>query len=281
MTNDHEKFEFAEAAMHSWEDPYIVEVGDNEIKLEDWLILETELGLEVGKVVKFRKDKGEVTDEEVLKISKIADLEDLKKIKKQQVDKEEALKVCKQFIRKYDLGMKLVDCNYTFDEKKIIFSFTADSRVDFRQLVKDLTTHYKKSVRLQQIGIRDELKQMSGIGPCGRKICCSSFLDDLGNITTDLARLQQVQQRGSDRLSGQCGRLKCCLSYESEGYEKCSEKLPAVGSKTKTDQGEGKIIDRNVIKHSVLVRVDKETVVEKFFGCKACNCTGCKSNKYL
>lgn len=272
---------YLEVNIHSWEKNVFLDPGDFIIKLGDWVIFTTQVGREAGKVIRQGLMKAEALIEPLIRVEKIADLDDLKKIKALQNKKKEALKVCKQFIRKLSLPMKLVDTNYTFDDKKIVFAFTAESRVDFRDLVKELTIHFQRSVRLQQIGIRDELKNMGGIGPCGRETCCSSFLKELGNITTDLARIQQVQQRGSDRLSGACGRLKCCLNYEAEGYRECSKNLPVVGSIIKTDQGKGQVIEWNVIKHSVLVRIDKETIIEQFFGCKKSNCRGCAANKYL
>ncbi|MFA6027648.1 MAG: regulatory iron-sulfur-containing complex subunit RicT [Patescibacteria group bacterium] len=270
-----------EANVHSWEKNYFLDPADFNIKRDDWVIFTSAVGGEAGKVVGVHTLKKKDVVEPLTPVERTANLEDLKKIKEQQENRKDAMKVCKQFIRKNSLPMKLVDCNYTFDGKKIVFAFTAESRVDFRDLVKDLSTHYKKVIRLQQIGIRDELKNIGGIGPCGRGVCCANFLKELGNITTDLARLQQVQQRGSDRLSGACGRLKCCLNYEAEGYRACSQDLPPLDSMIQTEQGKGRVIDWNVIKHSVLVRVDDETIVEHYFGCKKCRCSGCAANKYF
>jgi cell fate regulator YaaT (PSP1 superfamily) len=270
-----------EVKIHSWEKNYFFDPLDKEVKIDDWVIIDTEAGTEAGQITAVKDMESSHLTEPLEQIQKIANLTDLEKIKKIQAQKKDALKICKQFIRKYNLPMKLVDVDYSFDERRMIFAFTAESRVDFRQLVKDLTTQFQKNIRLQQIGIRDEMKEIGGVGPCGRQICCYQFLKDLGNITTDLARLQQVQQRGSDRLSGVCGRLKCCLNYEAEGYREGCKKLPPVDSTVKTDQGEGKVIEWNVIKHSVLVRVDKETIVEKYYGCRACGCSGCQANKYF
>lgn len=280
MKNEAEK-KYLEIKVHSWEAPYIVDPKDFIAKKDDWIIFESEHGIEGGKVTKNILASKVAKDSQVYPARKIADLEDLKKVQQLQEDKKIAIKICKQYIRKYELPMKLVDASVTFDEKKIIFAFTADVRVDFRSLVKDLINYFQKAVRLQQVGIRDEVKQIGGLGPCGREICCASFLKGLGNITTDLARIQQVQQRGSDRLSGACGRLKCCLNYEAEGYKSVSQHLPPLDSQVKTDKGMGRVIEWNVIKHSVLVRVDRETVVEKFYGCGACKCTGCAANKYF
>ncbi|MFH0818599.1 MAG: regulatory iron-sulfur-containing complex subunit RicT [Patescibacteria group bacterium] len=266
--------------LRPWDKPALYDGENYNLKLDDWVLIETEHGVEAGKVVNVGKCKEENLNEPLKKIKTPADLETLKIIKDQQTDKKKTLRICKQYIRKFELPMKLVDCIYTIDNKKVVFAFTAECRVDFRELVKELINNFQKAIRLQQIGIRDELKQIHTIGPCGRETCCASFLDDLGNITTDLARLQQVQQRGSDRLSGSCGRLKCCLNYEAEGYRTCSRNLPALDSIVKTEKGEGRVIEWNVIKHSVLVRVDRENIVEKFFGCKASGCSGCKANKY-
>ncbi len=267
---------FIEVKFYNWENSQKFDPGSLELKPGDWAVVEVEKGHEIGKVV----DLGQIEESELeaplKKVLRVAELEDLEKFKKQQESRSDALKICKQLVRKYDLPMKLVDCNFSFDESKVTFAFTSDTRVDFRELVKDLVKHFGKNVRLQQIGIRDELKQSGGIGPCGRKLCCSTFLDDLGNITTDLARLQHIEHRGSERLSGVCGRLKCCLNYEALGYREMSEKMPQLGSTYKSkEHGQGKVIGWHILRHSLKLRIDKDTVVEEFLGCRKAGCSGC------
>ncbi|MDD5040777.1 MAG: regulatory iron-sulfur-containing complex subunit RicT, partial [Patescibacteria group bacterium] len=150
----------------------------------------------------------------------------------------------------------LVDCYFSFDGGKITFVFTADGRIDFRELVKDLARQFQKSIRRQQIGIRDEARRMGGFGPCGRQVCCKQFLKNLTSVTTDLARVQQVHSRGSDRISGACGRLMCCLSYEAEFYQTASKRFPSPGTKVSTNRGKGTVSSFNVIKETVIVATD-------------------------
>ena len=149
------------------------------------------------------------------------------------------------------------------DNSRITFAFIADGRVDFRDLLKDLNKEFKKNIRLQQIGIRDEIKICGDIGCCGKEVCCKSFYKDLGNVTSELAALQQVAHRGSERLSGVCGRLKCCLTFEQDLYNSLAEKLPMVGEKVSCKHGRGQVIGWHVLKGSVDVLLDdKDTIVE-------------------
>lgn len=267
----------AEVQFNTWEKPYFFSIGDVVANKNDYVIVETELGREVGKILDFQEVEEDDLEAPLKPVVRVAELEDLKALKEHQSRNREAMKICKQLVRKYDLPMKLVDCGFSFDDTRLTFAFTSDTRVDFRELVKDLTRHFQKKIRLQQIGIRDTLKQVGGIGPCGRDLCCHRFLEELGNISTDLARDQQIEQRGSDRLSGTCGRLKCCLAYEAEGYKEASRKFPAIGSTIKTSQGRGRVVDWNILKHTVGVRIDEDTVIEHFLGCDRVGCPGCQA----
>ena len=264
---------------NAWEKPYFFDVDNKELKKTDYVIVETELGKEIGKIHAFQEIEEDDLETPLKPILKIAELKDLELLKEIQEKNVEALKVCKQFVRKYNLPMKLVDCGFSFDDTRLTFAFTSDTRVDFRELVKDLTRQFQKKIRLQQIGIRDTLKQIGGVGPCGRNLCCHRFLSELGNISTDLARDQQIEQRGSERLSGTCGRLKCCLAYEAEGYKNIAQKFPALGSPIKTSKGKGKVINWNILKHSVDVRIDSDTVIEEPLGCSNVGCPGCQAKE--
>jgi cell fate regulator YaaT (PSP1 superfamily) len=157
--------------------------------------------------------------------------------------------------------MKLVDAHFSIDGKRLTFAFIANGRVDFRSLLKDLVKHFKLNIRLQQIGIRDEIKINGDMGCCGKILCCQSFYKDLGNVTSDLAELQQVAHRGSDRLSGVCGRLKCCLTYERAAYEDCARCLPPIGSQIRTKQGKGTVIGHHTLKKTVNVRLEDNTIL--------------------
>ncbi|MFA5076099.1 MAG: regulatory iron-sulfur-containing complex subunit RicT [Patescibacteria group bacterium] len=252
-----------------WDKAYYFDPASLELAENDYVIVETQLGTEMGKVIGF-EEVAPVDGEsrEIKPVARKATMEDLEQRVKLDKEKEEALKNCKKIIDRYNLPMKLVDVHFSFDNKRLTFAFIANGRVDFRQLVKDLTRHYQKNIRLQQIGIRDEMKMQGDVGPCGRRLCCQQFVKDLGNITSELAETQQVAHRGSDRLSGNCGRLRCCLAFEQPTYEEFAKSLPLVGSIVKTESGKGQVIGWHTLKQTVDVRLfpDKEvkegTIVE-------------------
>ena len=152
--------------------------------------------------------------------------------------------------------MKLIDVEYTFDNNKVIFYFTADGRVDFRELVKDLATIFKTRIELRQIGVRDEAKMLGGLGPCGRPMCCSTFLGDFASVSIKMAKEQNLSLNPT-KISGICGRLMCCLNYEQSTYEDIRKRLPKVGSLVKTEYGKGYVVDNNIVKESVKVRIKK------------------------
>ena len=169
-------------------------------------------------------------------------------------EKKEALDYCKQMIDKHSLAMKLVDVIFSFDNSKMTFAFIADGRIDFRELVKDLARHFNRTIRLYQIGIRDEAKLKGDCGPCGRFLCCKSFLKGFTSITSEMAECQQVVHRGSERISGMCGRLMCCLSYENKGYQELTENMPLIGAKVNVDGKKGEVINQHILKQSVGVK---------------------------
>ena len=256
-------------------------------------MVKTELGTEIGEVVGFKDlpsespmegghglDKDGSPDMEkksekqkngaayiIKPILRKATTIDLEKISDQK-QKKKAMDYCKKMINKYHLFMKLVDVHFSFDGSRITFAFTADGRIDFRELVKDLTRHFSRTVRLQQIGIRDEAKIIGGYGHCGRSLCCGGFLKNLTSINSEMAELQQVAHRGSERISGICGRLMCCLAYENDNYKKLAKKLPAIGARVDVDGKKGVIASHHVLKQSVGVEFPPEggekrsTVVE-------------------
>ena len=161
--------------------------------------------------------------------------------------------------------MKLIDVEYTFDNNKVIFYFTADGRVDFRELVKDLATIFKTRIELRQIGVRDEAKMLGGLGPCGRPMCCSSFLGDFASVSIKMAKEQNLSLNPT-KISGICGRLMCCLNYEQSTYEDIRKRLPKVGSIVKTSEGTGEVVQNNIVKESVKVKLKKkdEEILEMF-----------------
>jgi len=249
-----------------WDKYYNFSCEKDTLKVGDYVVVETKLGTELAKVVELTKldDLSESEKSNTIKpISRQATKEDLDKILQQNRNKEKVFETCISFIRKHKMPIKLVDVHFSLDETRITFAFVSDGRVDFRELLKDLNREFKKSIRLQQIGIRDEIKINGDTGACGRNLCCQGFYKDLGNVTSDLAALQQVAHRGSERLSGVCGRLKCCLTFEEKLYNELSDNLPMIGETLVTKHGKGEVISWHVLKQTVDVLLeDKSTIVE-------------------
>jgi cell fate regulator YaaT (PSP1 superfamily) len=239
---------------------YNFALNDLELKSGDVVIAETELGQEAGEVIVPSQEIDEKRLEKSLKpILRKLNAGDLEKIKKYSQKKPEALEFCHQAIKKYNLSMKLQDVSFAFDGSRITFYFTSETRVDFRDLVKDLTRRFQKSIRLQQVGSRDVARHFGGYGICGRELCCASFLKEFKSITLDLAKEQQMVQRGSGRISGNCGRLLCCLSYENDSYKELNKNMPEVGTTVKTGKGVGKVLGKNILKQTVDIALDEET----------------------
>lgn len=258
----------------------IYHFSPNNITLEkgDRVVVETELGQEMGEVIGFEEIEDKAGSVEIVISSEInAAGEEEKKIEKREIkpilrkanqgdyeklpthkEKEEAFEFCRQAIAKRDLPMKLVDVVFSFTGNRINFAFIADGRVDFRDLVKDLTGHFGKQIRLTQIGIRDEARISGDYGHCGRPLCCKKFIKDFSSISSEMAEAQQVVHRGSDRISGCCGRLMCCLQYEYQGYKDLAEKMPDIGQKVNVDGKKGIVIALHVLKQTVNVEFQDE-----------------------
>lgn len=233
------------------------------INEQDHVIVETARGVEYGKVV---IGKREVDESDVVmplkKVIRIADQADAKVVESNQADAKKAFQIGLQKIEKHKLEMKLVDVEYTFDRNKIIFYFTADGRVDFRELVKDLASVFRTRIELRQIGVRDEAKMVGGLGPCGRPLCCSTWLGDFEPVSIKMAKDQNLSLNPT-KISGLCGRLMCCLKYEHDQYESAKDELPHVGSIVITSQGEGKVVGLHVEKMTVHVKLfDLNKVME-------------------
>ena len=221
------------------------------------VIVETAKGLEYGKVVFDRK---EVPEEEVVRPLKAIIRKSNKKddaiVKKNEEKVPEALKIAEEKIAKQNLKMKLVGCEFSFDCKKVIFYFTADNRVDFRELIKDLAVAFKIRIELRQIGIRDETKLLGGIAPCGRACCCSSFMPDFKKVSIKMAKTQGLSLN-PNKISGLCGRLMCCLSYENDIYSDLYKLMPKIGGTVKTPEGDGVVITNNILKKMCKVKITK------------------------
>ncbi len=266
----------AQIQFASWDKVYNFSLNGLDLALGDLVIVNTDLGMELGEVVHFIDLPVEKADEAgcscpnktacphkavkpVLRKASQADLERTADLE----TKDKALDYCKKLAKQYDLPIKLIDAHFSFDGSRITFAFIADGRVDFRELAKDLTRHFNRTVRLQQIGIRDEARIMGDYGRCGRPLCCARFLNDLASITSEMAEAQQCAHRGSDRLSGICGRLMCCLSYEVEGYTDLVKNMPPIGAKVNVDGRRGMIVGHHILKQSVDVEFPGEKENER------------------
>ncbi len=227
------------------------------------------MGTELGKIVflgpeeeQLGKEEKEGEARELKPILKKADYDDIARLPSPE-RKEEMLDFCREMIKKHDLPMKLVDVHSSLNGSRLNFAFIADGRVDFRELVKDLAPHFGVNIRLTQIGTRDEARISGDCGPCGRDLCCRDFLKEFSSITSEMAEAQQVVHRGSERISGMCGRLMCCLSYEYEGYKEMAGKLPPIGTKVNVDGSRGIVIGHHLLKQTVDVRINSEKEDER------------------
>ena len=243
---------------------YYFSPGDADIKAGQHVIVETARGVEYGHVV---LGSHEVDDKKVIQplkpVIRMADEE----IERRNKEKEkEAFKICLEKIKKHELDMKLIDTEYTFDNNKVLFYFTADGRIDFRDLVKDLASVFKTRVELRQIGVRDETKIVGGIGICGRPLCCASYLSEFIPVSIKMAKEQNLSLNPT-KISGVCGRLMCCLKYEEETYEELNGRLPNIGDYVTTDDGlKGEVhsvsILRQLVKVVVTVNGDEKEIRE-------------------
>ena len=224
----------------------------------DSVVVETARGVELGEVVTGSRS---VSDAQIVtplkKVVRIANEEDLRRAEANEKREKEAFQVCQEKIAKHKLDMKLVSVEYTFDNSKIIFYFTANGRVDFRELVQDLASVFKIRIELRQIGVRDEAKMLGGLGSCGRPICCGAFLGDFQPVSIKMAKEQNLSLNPT-KISGQCGRLMCCLKYEQDNYEQVLKRVPKVGKDIVTPDGVGVITEINVIKERVKVRIRQD-----------------------
>lgn len=242
---------------------YYFDPGELTIPDGEFVIVETVRGVEFGRVV---INKKQVSEQDVVlplkKVIRIAEQKDRLIVDENKQAAREAYDVCVQKIQSHDLDMKLVDVEYTFDRNKVIFYFTADGRIDFRELVKDLAAIFRTRIELRQIGVRDEAKLLGGIGPCGRMLCCSTFLGDFEPVSIKMAKDQNLSLNPT-KISGLCGRLMCCLKYENDEYETAKEQLPDIGSTIKTSDGSGRVVGLNILERIIQVELsDHEQILE-------------------
>ncbi len=235
---------------------YYFDPAEFEIRRGENVIVETVRGIEYGKVVMGTRFVRE--DEVVLplkKVIRISTEEDTRQMEDNRKDALFALGICHEKISLHGLEMKLIDAEYTFDRNKVIFYFTADGRVDFRELVRDLAAVFRTRIELRQIGVRDEAKMLGGIGPCGRILCCSSFLGDFEPVSIKMAKDQNLSLNPA-KISGLCGRLMCCLKYENDHYEGTKQQpIPDIGEQVCTPNGEGQVVVLNLLERRVQVQL--------------------------
>ncbi|WP_096156102.1 PSP1 domain-containing protein [Bacillus sp. FJAT-45066] len=249
---------FKKAGKIYYFDPNGLDIQENE-----FVIVETVRGIEFGKAVLAQK---QVDENDVVlplkKVIRIADTKDKLIVEENKKAAKEAFYTCTQKVEEHSIEMKLVDVEYTFDRNKVIFYFTADGRVDFRELVKDLAAIFRTRIELRQIGVRDEAKLLGGIGPCGRMLCCSTFLGDFEPVSIKMAKDQNLSLNPS-KISGLCGRLMCCLKYENDEYESAKEQLPDLEEIIETPNGRGRVVGLNILERVLQVQLlEIEKVVE-------------------
>ena len=244
---------------------YYFSPGDLELQQGDHVIVETARGTECGEVAKGPHD---VPDSSIVKplktVTRMADAVDVRRMQQNRADEKRAFSVCEERIAKHKLDMQLVDVEYTLDRNKILFYFTADGRIDFRDLVKDLAGVFRTRIELRQIGVRDESKMLGGLGICGQPFCCSRFLRDFQPVSIKMAKEQGLSLNPA-KISGSCGRLMCCLAYEQPAYEYLNRITPGVGSIVKTPEGVGAVVETNVISGTLRVRMDPPATGFKTF----------------
>ena len=246
---------------------YYFAPGKLNVKRNDHVIVETARGIEYGTVVGDPKEEPEDKVVQPLKaVLRVATPKDDEQEAGNKLKEKEAFKICMEKIRKHNLQMKLIDAEYTFDNNKVLFYFTADGRIDFRELVKDLASVFKTRIELRQIGVRDETKILGGIGICGRPLCCHTHLSEFAPVSIKMAKEQNLSLNPT-KISGVCGRLMCCLKNEEETYEELNRRLPNVGDFVTTDDGhKGEVHSVNVLRQlvKVIVNVDDEKEIQEY-----------------
>lgn len=238
---------------------YFFDPDGRKLSVGDFAVVETARGIECGTVAEANK---QVSDEKIIKplkkLLRVATEEDVKRMEQNRQKEKEVFSVCEEMILSHELEMKLVDVECSFDGSKILFYFTADGRVDFRELVKDLASRLHTRIELRQIGVRDEAKMLGGIGICGQPFCCSRFLDDFQPVSIKMAKEQGLSLNPT-KISGSCGRLMCCLKYEQDAYEYLLSFTPRVGWTVRTEMGDGVVLDANPLTGALLVRLGTDS----------------------
>ncbi len=243
---------------------YYLSPGDLNLKKGDFVVIETENGLQIGEVVKEKyKEKSENLILPLNKVLRICTDYDLSCDKENKEGVTKALNFAKNCAKELDLDMNFVDCYYNLDKSQLIFSFVSENRIDFRDLAKKLAQKYKTRIELRQIGVRDKSKRVGGLGPCGLFLCCNSFLTDFNSVSINMAKNQLLALNPS-KINGVCGRLLCCLGYENDVYTDLKKDLPKIGMMASTDMGMGKVVDIDIFKQSYKVDLGDKGIIEFF-----------------
>ena len=228
---------------------------------DELVIVETEKGLQIGKIAipnnRIKKDNLNLPLKNIIRI---ADKDDYLVKNRNDIENVKALEESKKLVKKYNLSMNIIDANFTFDRKQLLFHFTADARVDFRELAKELASLYKTRIELRQIGVRDKARSIGGTGPCGRMLCCTSFLYDFDSVSINMAKNQNIALN-PNKINGACGRLLCCLTYENDDYTEARRELPEIGQIVKVSEGTGKVISLDIVRKTYRVDIPNVGVV--------------------
>lgn len=233
---------------------YYFDPEDLEPALGTYVIVDTVRGADLAEVIMEAREVEDTGSGQIRKVIRIATEQDIQRASENRMKEREAYQICQKKIEEHKLEMKLVSVEYAFDNSKVLFYFTANGRVDFRSLVKDLASVFKTRIELRQIGVRDEAKMLGGLGPCGRPICCGAFLTDFQPVSIRMAKEQNLSLNPT-KISGVCGRLMCCLKYEQEQYEQVRKRMPKVGRQVDTPDGSGTVTALNIVKETISVRI--------------------------
>ena len=247
---------------------YYFDPGEFKIKEGDFVVVTTARGTECGEVVRAAHEVPGFS-REVKPVIRVADAVDVRRMRQNRADVQQAYHICEQRIAAHNLKMKLVDAEYTLDRSKLVFYFTADNRVDFRELVKDLASQFHTRIELRQIGVRDESKMIGGLGICGQPFCCSRFLKDFQPVSIKMAKEQGLSLNPT-KISGACGRLMCCLAYEESAYEYLNSIMPMVGSTVRTPDGLGTVLEVNPVSGYLRVRCGTESLSPRYYKVGVC-----------
>lgn len=244
-------------SVYKWENPCL-NGSEADLSKGDLVVVETDFGTDLGRVESERVNTDESPARHILRK---ATKRDIKTAEGFGEKRKAVIENCRKESRRLNLEMKVIDVRFSLDGSNVVVFFTSDGRIDFRELVKNLSKTFHRSIRMQQIGSREEARRLGGCGICGRELCCVRFSGNLPSISTDMARIQQVAHRGSERISGLCGRLMCCLAYEAEQYRDLLKGMPELHSKVKSKEGKGEVIELNALSQEVRVRLENDKII--------------------